>query len=135
MSDTKKTLHNFLYDVSDQSKADAVKELESHGVEVPNFFSRIQRTVQSAYMSQLGNIAAQEQAEAKKQPSFMKNVSDMTKEQILALVEQIRSGVFGSDYGSLAIARCRNNDPNEMTVEELRSWLEDLGDTLGEAEE
>ena len=134
MSNTKKTLHNFLYDVSDQSKADAVKELESHGVDVPDFLSRIERTVQSAYMSQLGNIASKEQAEIKKPASFLENVAEMTKDQILALVDQIRSGAFGPDYRSLAVARCRNNDPNEMSVEELRSWLEDLNDTLGEAE-
>ena len=135
MSDTKKTLHNFLYDVSDQSKADAVKELESHDVDVSNFLSRIERTVQSAYMSQLGNIASKEQAEIKKPASFLENVAEMTKDQILALVDQIRSGAFGPDYRSLAVVRCRNNDPNEMSVEELRSWLEDLNDTLGEAEE
>ena len=132
MSDKKKTVHHFLFDTSNQTKHEAREELEAHGVDVAGFFAKIERTVQSAYMEQLGRIAAQEQAETKKQATFLEHLAELNKDQILALVKQIRSGVFGLQYKSLAVARCRNNDPAEMSVEELRSWLEDLSDMLGE---
>ena len=54
---------------------------------------------------------------------------------MLSFFEKLRSGAYGSHYQEAAVARCRNKDATELSGEELRSWLEDIGDTLGEPEE
>ena len=69
---------------------------------------------------------------ASSNPDFLTNIATMPRDTMLACFEQIRSGVFGDAYRSIALARCRNKEAAELTDEELRSWLADIGDIFGE---
>lgn len=127
-------LEEFLSDTSDESKEDVMKELRTSGVNTKQFFKRVQETVETSYSEQLRAIAAREQ-QHQDRPSFLEDLAGMTRESMLSFFEKLRSGAYGSQYQEAAVARCRNKDATELSGEELRSWLEDIGDTLGEPEE
>ncbi len=127
-------LEAFLTDES-QSKADTVKDLRSMGVDTKTLFARVESIVQQSYSEQLRLIAEREQAERRNVPGFLMNLANMTRDNMLALFEQVSDGSFGPEYKSAALARCRNKDASALTDEELRSWLEDIGSVLGEPNE
>ena len=49
--------------------------------------------------------------------------------ELLAIFEQVRSGVFGVGRQQAALARCRNLQDGDPSEAELRSWLEDISAT------
>lgn len=122
----------FLTDDSQQSKADALKELRTNGVDVDQFLARVKRVVSEGYTQQLRLLSRQQQAEAQRRPEFLINLAMMPRDDMLASFEKLRCGQLGDAYRVAALARCRNKDAAELTDEELRSWLEDIGEILGE---
>ncbi len=137
MTDPKKRLSDleeFLADTEGESKEDVVAELRANKVNVNQFFSRVQQTVQEGYRKQLQGLAAAQQ-EAEVSPGFLAGLTQMSRDAMLAFFERVRKGEYGGEYREAALARCRNKDASELTDEELRSWLEDVGEILGEPEE
>ena len=124
-------LEAFLLDDS-LSKKDAVKELRMQGVNTEALFDRVQRIVQEGYSAQLRRAAEQEQASRTSAPGFLGQLTTMSRDAMLAVFERVANGDFGTKYSTAALARCRNKDASGLTDEELRSWLEDIGDVLGE---
>lgn len=125
-------LVDFLVDTDDESKKDAVTELRANKVNVTQFFARVQQTVQTGYSKQLEKVAVNQQSEIESHSGFLDNVSKMTRDAMLTCFEHFRQGNCGIDYREAALARCRNKDTSNLTDEELRSWLEDISEILGE---
>lgn len=124
-------LEAFLIDDS-LSKKDVTKELRLQGVDTEAFFDRVKRIVREGYSAQLRLAAEQEQSSRSTAPGFLAQLATMSREAMLAMFERVANGEFGAEYRSAALARCRNKDASGLTDEELRSWLEDIGDVLGE---
>ena len=99
------------------------------------FFSRVQKTVDAGYSKQLQRLSADQQSEHRAPPSFLSDLADMTRDSMLDCFQRLRSGEFGVQYKEAALARCRNKDATELTDDELRSWLDDVGDIIGEPEQ
>ena len=118
-----------------QSKTDALAELHSHVGDVEQFLGRVKRVVQEGYSRQLRRLAEQQQAAQSGAPGFLADIAAMSRDAMLEVFEKIRNGGFGAEYREAALARCRNRDVSDVTDEELRSWLEDVGGMFGEPEE
>lgn len=124
-------LEEFLIDDS-LSKNDAVKELRMQGVDTEALFDRVQRIVREGNSTQLRLAAEQEQASRASAPGYLAQLATMSRDAMLAMFERVANGEFGPEYQTAALARCRNKDASGLADEELRSWLEDIGDVLGE---
>jgi hypothetical protein len=127
-------LEEFFANTENEPVADLLKELRAQGVDTERFSRRVNEVVESAYSAGLRALAAKEQ-QTSSSPSFITSAAGKTREAMLALFEQLREGAFGAQYQQAALARCRSKAAQELTDEELRSWLEDIGDTLGEPKE
>lgn len=79
-----------------------------------------------------GRLAAREREQSNSRPAFLGTIATMSRQAMLDCFKKLRRGDFGDKYRDLALARCRNKDASELTDEELRSWLEDVGQVLGE---
>lgn len=128
------SLEDFLADTEGEPQAETLRELRAQGVDTKQFFQRVQKTVDEGYSRQLRELAAREQ-QRQTTPSFLDSLSEMGRAAMLDCFERIRSGALGGRYQQAAVARFRNKDASELTDEELRSWLEDIGETLGEPDE
>lgn len=114
------------------SKVDAIKSLKSAGVDTNSFFDKIDQIVQKGYTDQLRKVAEHERSSESVRPSFLVDLAQMPRQKMLAIFADVSSGRFGTQYRESALARCRNKNANDLTDEELRSWLEDIGEILGE---
>lgn len=124
-------LEEFLIDDS-LSKMDTAKELRRLGVNTDELFDRANRIVREGYSSQLRIASEKEQASRASVPEFLAQLASMSRDAMLAVFERVAEGGYGLEYRMAALARCRNKDASGLTDEELRSWLEDIGDVLGE---
>ena len=114
------------------SKKDAVKELRMQGINTEALFDRVQRIVREGYSTQLRLVAEKEQSSRTSAPDFLSQLATMPRDAMVTMFKRVADGEFGSNYRTAALARCRNKDASGLTDEELRSWLEDIGDILGE---
>lgn len=117
------------------SKVDAIKFLKEHGVDTTAFFEAIEATVQQGYSKQLREIAEQQKAARAIAPETLAKIGSMTRQAMLSFFEDLTRGQFGQGYQSAALARCRNKSPSDFTDEELRTWIEDVQELLGEPHE
>ena len=124
-------LEAFLTDDSLLEK-DAAKELRLQGIDTEALFDRVQRIVREGYSTQLRLAAEQEKVSRASAPSFLAQLATMSRDAMLAVFERVANGDFGPEYRTAALARCRSKDATGLTDDELRSWLEDIGDVLGE---
>lgn len=128
-------LETFLFDTADQPKDEAIKELSANGIDTAAFLADIQNVVQGSYMSQLKQLAEMQQADSLKPAGFLSDLATLGKSAMLDLFSGFQSGRFGDQYKQAAVARCRNKNPSELSETELRSWLTDIGETLGDPTE
>jgi hypothetical protein len=124
-------LENLLASNEEQPKTETIAELRSVGIDTAQFFSRIKKLVQVGYTDQLRAAAQQQQEKERALPHFLDQLAAMSREAMLAVFAQLQGGAFGTQYQEAALARCRNKDTSLLSDEELRSWLEDIGDILG----
>jgi hypothetical protein len=127
-------LEEFLADTSGESTAETRRFLRSQGVDTTKFFRRVQQTVEEGYSEQLRALATLEQ-ERKTAASYLGQLAGMPREAMLAFFDNLRKGELGGRNQEAALARCRNKDASELSDDELRSWLEDIGETLGDPQE
>lgn len=117
----------------DETKQETISELRRSGVDTTQFFSRIRQVVQNGYSKQLRSLAEREMKETfAARAAFFGQLKDMTRDKMLAIFGELQQGAFGAGYQQAALARCRNREASELSDEELRSWLEDIGDILGD---
>ena len=125
-------LEAFLADTEGESKSEDLADLRKLGVNVDSFLARVEATVQQGYSQQLHALAENQWAQVRPGPTFLEGLASMSRKAMLECFERLRNGELGDKYRDLALARCRNKDASELTDDELRSWLEDAGQVLGE---
>lgn len=135
MNEDLQKLEAFLLETESQTREEALEELASHGVDVHRLEERVSAIVRQGYAAALKKLAAEQQQETVSRPSWFSDLPRMSREAMLALFERINGGEFGEECRSLAMQRCRNRSTSDLTDEEIRSWLEDVGDLLGESQE
>lgn len=128
-------LEAMLADNEHQTKAEAMSELQARAADAEHFLSRVKRAVQDGYSIQLRLLAERQQAAQSATPGFLAGIANMSRGAMLEVFEKLRNGGFGAEYREAALARCRNKDASELTDEEMRSWLEDVGSMFGAPEE
>lgn len=116
-------LREAIVDNSHLSGAELRKKLANEGVDVDRFLTR----TNEAFRKGLQEKVRQQVAQAKLSASVRKgtvfgDLADKGRAALLALHEAATAGKYGAE----TLARCRNKNAEEMTDEELRSWLEDI---------
>ena len=125
-----KRLEDFLTSTEHQTKDEMLTELASQGVDVTAFQTRVAAIVRKGYQQQ-ARLAA-EQASHDSASNSLRLFGDLlhkSKDELVAIFEQVRSGVFGVGRQQAALARCRNLQDGNPSEAELRSWLEDISAT------
>lgn len=117
----------------DLTTDEVMRSLRRMGVKVDDMVERLHGVVQKCYSEQLKLEVQREQKQVTVVPSFLAGLASMAKEEMLVIFEKLARGDLGTQYQSAALARCRNGAPNELTDDELRSWLEDVGSIYGES--
>lgn len=120
-------LDALLVDDADMSVTELRAELETQGINVDEFLSRFSKTVRQGYQRRVHLEA--EVATATAQAAKSNLFGDLTqkpKAELLAIRDQVINGFFGTVLQNTAIARCRNQQGEEVSEIELRSWLEDI---------
>jgi hypothetical protein len=122
---TIKRLEDSLIDTSGESPAELRKELELGGVDVNGFLARLRGVVRKGYQHQmrLQNQVASDRANTAA-GSIFGDLSMLASGQLRDLIAQVLGGGFGSEAQSAA--RCRNYQGDELSDEEIRSWLRDI---------
>jgi hypothetical protein len=118
-----KKLRDAVSDNSHMSAAELRTKLTEEGVDVGQFLTR----VDVAFRRGLQEGVRQQSAQAKARAAVLKgtlfgSLVGKTREALVALYEAATAG----NYGSEAMARCRNKNAEALTDDELRSWLEDI---------
>ena len=112
---------------------DTHKILGSAGVDTTAFFNAVDKAVQEGYSAQLRKLAESERAGRTSRATFLTELASMSRDVMIALFNKVSEGEFGMVYRDAALARCRNKTPSQLTDEELRTWLEDIGEIVGES--
>ena len=122
---TIKRLEDSLIDNSGESPAELKKELESGGVDVNNFLARLKGVVRKGYHYQM-RLQSQEASERANSTagSLFGDLSALGGAQLRAVITEVLGGGFGSIAQSAA--RCRNYQGDELSDEDIRSWLRDI---------
>lgn len=123
-------LESVLSDNESQTKAETLAELRAQRVDTDSFVVRVKRVVQEQYAKTLRDLARTESINSS--PTFLAGVAKLSRDAMLDLFGRLQRGEFGSEYRQMTLARCRNKDASELSDDELRSWLQDIGDILGE---
>ena len=105
------------------SVAELRKKLTEEGVNVDQFLAR----TDVAFRHGLQEGVRRQSAQAKARAAVLKgtlfgSLVGKSREALIALYESATAG----NYGSEAMARCRNKNAEALTEDELRSWLEDI---------
>ena len=122
-----RALDALLADDADMSLAELRAELAAQGVNVDEFLARFSKTVRQGYQRhvRLAAEAATAKAQAAKTTLFG-DLARKSKAELLAIRDQVINGAFGALLQNTAVARCRNHQGEEVSEQELRSWLEDI---------
>jgi hypothetical protein len=122
---TIKRLEASLIDTFGESPAEIRKELESGGVDVTSFMTRLRGVVRKGYQHQM-RLKNQETCEKANSTlgSIFGDLSALGGEQLRSLIAQVLNGGFGSLAQSAA--RCRNYQGDQLSDEDIRSWLQDV---------
>jgi hypothetical protein len=122
-----KNLDKVLFDDAGETPAEVRQRLEAEGVDVKGLVARVKVAAGEAYRQRLAAEAKQAQVEASKsQGKVFGNLVGLGREKLLELIQAASSG----NYGQVAMARCRNQKPEELSDEDLRTLLEDIESTI-----
>ena len=126
-----KNLRDAALDNSHMSPAELQKKLGDEGVDVKKFLAGADEAFRKGLQRGMKAKAAQAKARASVlKGSVFGALAGKARAELLALCQ----GASVGQYGAAIRARCRNKNAEEMTDEELRSWLEDV-EQLGEETE
>jgi hypothetical protein len=122
---TVRRLEDSLIETSGESTADLRKELEATGVDVNRFLTRLRGVVRKGYQHQM---RLQSEATTARANSAVGSIFGDLTSLAGAQLRELMAKVLGGGYGSVvqSAARCRNYEGNELTDDELRSWLQDI---------
>ncbi len=122
-----KNLSKVLLDDAGETPAEVRQRLEAEGVDVKGLVARVKGAAGQAYRERL--IAEAKEAEieaAKSKGRVFGSLVGLGRDKLLELVRAAASG----SYGQPAMARCRNQKPEELSAEDLRTLLEDIESTI-----
>ena len=128
--DSKKALRSLEAIVSDDNEM-SVEELRAdlaqQGVDVEKFLGRFGAVVRDGYQKRMRRLAEQGQERARVVSlSPFGDLANKTRAELERIVAQIHEGVFGSGLQQANFARARNQQGEQLSDTELRSWLEDI---------
>jgi len=122
-----KNLDKVLFDDAGETPAEIRRRLEAEGVDVKGLVARVKAAAGEAYRQRLASHARHAQAEASKSKGrIFGNLADLGREKLLELIQS----AAGGRYGPVAMARCRNQRPEELSEADLRTLLEDIESTI-----
>jgi hypothetical protein len=118
-----KNLREAVVDNSHLSAEDLRKKMSDEGVDVNRFLARADEAFRKGLQESVKAEAAQAKARAAVlKGSMFGQLTGKVRSELLALHHAAQMG----QYGAATRARCRNKNPEDMTDDELRSWLEDI---------
>jgi hypothetical protein len=122
-----KNLDKVLFDDAGETPAEVRQRLEAEGVDVKGLVARVKAAAGEAYRQRLAAEAKQLQVEANRSKGkVFGNLVGLGREKWLELIRAAANG----RYGPVATARCRNQKPEELSDEDLRTLLEDIESTI-----
>src|ERR1043165_4918047 len=118
-----KNLRDAVVDNSHLTTADVRKKLSEEGVDVTRFLTRADEAFRRGLQEGVKAEAAQGKARAAVlKGSMFGQLAGKVRSELMALHQAAQMG----QYGAATRARCRNKNAEDMTDDELRSWLEDI---------
>jgi len=118
-----KNLREAVVDNSHLSAEELRKKLSDEGVDVNRFLARADEAFRKGLQQGVKAQATQAKAQAAVlKGSIFGQLAGKVRSELLALHHAAQMG----QYGAATRARCRNKNAEEMTDDELRSWLEDI---------
>ena len=118
-----KNLREAVVDNSHLSAAELRKKLSDEGVDVNRFLARADEAFRKGLQEGVKEQAMQAKARAAVlRGSMFGQLTGKVRSELLALHQAAQMG----QYGAATRARCRNKNADDMTDDELRSWLEDI---------
>lgn len=122
-----KNLDKVLFDDAGETPAEVRQRLEAEGVDVKGVVARVKAAAAEAYRQRLVAEAHRAQNEASKAKGrIFGNLIGLGREKLLELIQVAANG----GYGPVATARCRNQKPDQLSDEDLRTLLEDIESTI-----
>ena len=121
-----KSLDKVLFDDAGETPAEIRQRLEAEGVDVNGLVARMKSAMGEAYRLRLVDEAKRAQVETSKSKGkvFGKLVG-VSRQKLLEFLEAATAG----QYGEGIMARCRNQNPEGLSDEDLRTLLEDIEST------
>lgn len=118
-----KNLRESVLDNSHLSAAELRKQLSDEGVDANKFLAKADEAFRKGLQQGVKAQATQAKARAAVlKGSLFGQLAGKVRADLLALHQAAQMG----QYGAATRARCRNKNADEMTDDELRSWLEDI---------
>jgi hypothetical protein len=127
--DTKlvKNLDRLLFEDSSERPEEVRRRLEAKGIDVGGLIARVKAAAGDAYREALRDDAAQEESRLeKKRGTIFGNLAQLGREKLIELIRAVQAG----EYGKEVMARCRNQQPEKLSEDDLRSFLEDIESTI-----
>ena len=122
-----KNLDKVLFDDAGETPAEVRQRLEAEGVDVKGLVGRVKAAAAEAYRERLVAESRQAQVEASKaKGKVFGNLVGLGREKLLELIQTAANGGFGP----ATTARCRNQKPEQLSNEDLRTLLEDIESTI-----
>jgi hypothetical protein len=116
-------LEAVLLNESDVSPDQLRKQLSDEGVDVTKFLSRLDTSYRKGLQADAKKKASLAKARAQaSRGSLFGDLLGKPRAELIAFVQAALKG----QYGAEAMARCRNKTPEQMSDDEIRSWLEDI---------
>ena len=124
-----KNLDKVLFDDVGETPAQVRERLEKEGVDVKALVARVKSAAGAAYREVLAEEAKETQSRAAKSKGrIFGNLVGLGRDKLLEMIDAAARGQFGPEV----MARCRNQDPQKLSEDDLRSLLEDIESTIGE---
>jgi hypothetical protein len=124
-----KNLDKVLFDDVGETPAEVRRRLEEEGVDVESLVARVKAAAGAAYREMLIEGAKREQSQRlKSKGRIFGNLVGLGRDKLLELIDAAARGRFGVEV----MARCRNQDAERLSEDDLRTLLEDIEATIRE---
>ena len=124
-----KNLDKVLFDDVGETPAEVRQRLEKEGVDVKALVTRIKTAAGAAYREVLAEEAKEAGLRgAKSKGHIFGSLVGLGRDRLLELIRAAASGQFGPEV----MARCRNQDAERLSEDDLRTLLEDIESTMVE---
>jgi hypothetical protein len=124
-----KNLDKVLFDDVGETPAEVRQRLKEEGVDVESLVARVKAAAGAAYREMLIEEAKGEQSQRlKSKGRIFGNLVELGRDKLLELIDAAARGRFGVEV----MARCRNQDAERLSEDDLRTLLEDIEATIRE---